>query len=289
MIVVLMGPTGSGKSKLGVELAKRINGEIVNGDAFQVYDEVRIAVATPTKEEMGDIPHHLFSFIPPSEEYNIARYQEDARKAIEEILSRGKTPIMVGGSGLYIRSALYDYDLEIDTSNVDMSEYGAKTNEELHAILEKLDIQEANKITVENRRRLLRSISICLASGTSKTELLSKQNHDPIYPDCHFFAISTNRELLYPSLDKRVDRMFEDGIVDEVVPLIKKYDAKGGLFKAIGVKEFIPFIEGDAPLESVKENIKVNTRHYVKRQDTFFRHQFPTQYISDIEDILKLL
>ena len=135
MILVLTGPTGTGKSKLAISLANKINGEIVNADAFQVYEKLKIATASPTEEEKKKVPHHLYNFVPLTDSYDISRYQIDARKTLEEILSRKKTPILVGGSGLYIRAALYDYDLSIDTSSVDMSPYEEKTNEDLHAIL----------------------------------------------------------------------------------------------------------------------------------------------------------
>ncbi len=288
MIIVLTGPTGVGKSALAISLAKKIDGEIVNADAFQVYEELKIATAAPSEDEKREVPHHLYSFVPLSEGYDISRYQVDARKCIEDILSRKKIPIIVGGSGLYIRSALYDYDLSIDTSNVDMSEYEKKSDEDLHDILEKLDPTEAKKIPSQNRRRVLRDIAICLAANESKTSLLSKQSHEPIY-ETKFFALTKDRQILYELIEKRVDAMFEKGLLEETLPLIEKYGEDKPAFQAIGVKELIPYIHSEKTLEETIAQIKVDTRHYVKRQETFFRHQFPTILVKNEEEILSYL
>ncbi len=288
MILVLTGPTGTGKSKLAISLANRINGEIVNADAFQVYEKLRIATASPTEEEKKMAPHHLYNFIPLTDRYDISRYQVDVRKCLQEILLRKKTPILVGGSGLYIRSALYDYDLSIDTSLIDMSSYESKTNEDLHAILEKLDPEEAKKIPYQNKRRVLRDIAICLAANESKTSLLAKQNHEPIYPTL-FFSLSRDRKELYEHLDRRVEEMFQAGLLEETLPLIKEYGESMAAFQAIGVKELIPYIHGETTLPETIDKIKLDTRHYVKRQETFFRHQFPVRYVSGEEEILSFL
>ncbi len=289
MIIVLTGPTGVGKSALAISLAKKIDGEIVNADAFQVYKELKIATAAPSEEDKKKVPHHLYDFVPLNDGYDISRYQIDARRCIEEILSRKKIPLIVGGSGLYIRSALYDYDLSIDTSNVDMSEYEKKSNEDLHGILEKLDPDEAKKIPLQNRRRVLRDIAICLAANESKTSLLAKQNHEPIYENALFFALSKDRETLYDLINKRVDKMFEKGLLNETLPLISKYGEGKPAFQAIGVKELIPYIHKEKTLEETIEQIKTDTRHYVKRQETFFRHQFPTKEIKNEEEVLSYL
>lgn len=288
MIIVLTGPTGSGKSELAIELAKRIDGEIVNADAFQVYQGLTIATAAPNEEMKRKVPHHLYGHIPLNERYDIAKYQIEARRVIKDILERGKTPIMVGGSGLYLRAALYDYDLSVDTSSVDLSPYENMTNEELHAILEKLDPEEAKKLPKENRRRVLRDIAICLAAKESKTSLLAKQNHEPIYPT-RFFALSKERKILYAHLDERVEKMFGDGLLRETLPLIEQYGENAPAFQAIGVKELFPYLRHEISLEEAKNQIKLDTRHYVKRQETFFRHQFPTVYVTSLEEICALL
>jgi tRNA dimethylallyltransferase len=288
MILVLTGATGSGKSDLALSLARRIDGEIINADAFQVYQELTIATAAPSESMKKEVPHHLYAFVPLSEGYDIAHYQKDCRSAIEEVLSRGKTPILVGGSGLYIRSALYDYDLSLDTSKVDMTPYEKLSDGDLHGILEKLDPVEAKKISPNNRRRVYRDIQICLASGQAKTSLLQEQKHEAIYP-VKFFELDKEREELYLHAGERVDKMFADGLLAETVPLIEKYGRNAMAFKAIGVKELFPYLDGKASLEESKELIKKNTRHYIKNQYTWFRHQFPLISIRSVEDIIKAL
>lgn len=288
MIIVLTGATGTGKSELAISLAKTLNGEIVNADAFQAYEELKIATAAPSDEMKKEVPHHLYSYIPLTSGYDIHVYQKDARNVVNNLKNAGKTPIFVGGSGLYIRAALYDYDLSLDTSNVDLSKYDSWTNEELHEELKKLDPQESEKIPYQNRVRVLRAIAICLASGTSKSELLSKQSHEPIEKTL-FFVLKKDREELYSRIDKRVEKMVEMGIEEEVTTLIKRYGENAPAFRAIGVKEFIPYLKGECALEETIEAIKLDTRHYVKRQETFFRHQFPVHEVSSLEEILEVI
>jgi tRNA dimethylallyltransferase len=288
MILVLTGATGSGKSELAIALAKRIQGEIINADAFQVYQGLTIATAAPTPEMKSEVPHHLYAFVPLTEGYDIAHYQKDCREAIAEVTARGHTPILVGGSGLYIRSALYDYDFSLDTSKVDMSPYETLSDGDLHKKLEELDPAEASKINANNRRRVYRDIQICLASGEGKTSFLAKQEHRPIYP-VEFFELDKERETLYLHAGERVEAMFAAGLLEETLPLIAKYGRDAMAFKAIGVKELFPYIDQQATLEETKELIKKNTRHYIKNQYTWFRHQFPIVSVSSLEDIIKAL
>lgn len=289
MIIVLTGATGSGKSRLAIELAKKINGEIINGDAFQVYKGIEIATAAPTEDEKREVPHHLFSFLECDDGYDIFRYQHDLRTEINEVLARGNTPIIVGGSGLYLRSALYDYDLTVDTTKIDMSEYEKLDNHELHAVLERLDKEEALKIHENNRRRVMRSIEVCLANNGPKSEMIKSQAHEPIYDDCFFFELKRDRELLYPHVEKRIDEMIKNGLVEQTLEMINKYGKDAPAFKAIGIKEFFPYIDGTSSLEECIASIKTNTRHYVKRQETFFRHQFKLIEITSVDDILNVL
>lgn len=288
MIIVLTGATGSGKTALSISLAKAIDGEIVNADAFQVYKELSIATAVPSLKEISLAPSHLFQYVSVEEKYDVARYQKDARRVISDIINRGRTPILVGGSGLYIRSALYDYSFDVDTSNVDLSKYEAMDDIELHEALEQLDAEEAKKIPFQNRRRVLRAISLILASGKSKTELLAEQNHEPIW-ETKFFAVTLEKSVLEKRIDERVERMFISGIEEEIVPLLRKYGNSLPALQAIGVKEFIPYLDGKATIVEVKENIKLDTKRYVKRQKTFYRHQFPTREITSLDEILEAL
>lgn len=285
MILVLTGPTGSGKSSLAIGLAKAIGGEIVNADAFQVYEGLMIATSAPSAKMTSEVKHHLYAYVPLTEGYDIHRYQKDCRGAIADIVGRGLTPILVGGSGLYLRSALYDYDLSLDVSSANMAPYLRLSPEALHEELAKRDPAEAAKIPYQNRRRVYRSLQICVAANSSKTALLAKQTHQPIYPT-RFFALAKERAELYPLLDERVDRMFASGLLEETLPLIRKYGKEAPAFQAIGVKELFPYLEGTASLEETKALIKLDTRHYAKRQETFFRHQFPLETVSGLPDLL---
>ena len=287
MIIVLTGPTGSGKTKVAIELAKALGGVILNGDAFQVYKELNIATAKPTPEEFMQAPHYLFDFIPLTEAYNVHDYQLDLRGCIAELEKKNVPMIIAGGTGLYIRAGLYDYEFTEDKP-VDLSEYESKTNEDLHRFLEKIDPKSAAMIHPNNRVRLLRAIEIYLQTGKAKSEIESTQKHAPIY-DVKFFGLQTERAPLYERVNARVDEMFASGLLEETKPLVERYGRDCAAFKAIGVKELFPYFDGLITLDEAIETIKKNTRNYVKRQETFFRHQFDIQWVSSSEEILKML
>lgn len=287
MIIVLTGPTGSGKTKVAIELAKALGGVILNGDAFQVYKELNIATAKPTPEEFMQAPHYLFDFIPLNESYNVREYQLDLRGCIAELEKNNTPMIIAGGTGLYIRAGLYDYEF-VEDKPIDLSEYETKSNEDLHGFLEKIDPKSASMIHPNNRVRLLRAIEIYLQTGTPKSEIESTQKHAPIY-DVKFFGLQTERAPLYERVNARVDEMFAAGLLEETKPLVERYGRDCAAFKAIGVKELFPYFDGLITLEEAKETIKKNTRNYVKRQETFFRHQFDINWATSAEDILKML
>lgn len=285
MIIVITGPTCLGKSDTALAIAKKINAEIINGDAFQCYKEMEIGVAKPPKEYFKEVPHHLYSFVDVDHDYSIAEYQINLRNKIDELLSKGKSIIIVGGSGLYIRSALYDYDFK-ENKKVDMSKYEAMDNRTLHDELRKTDPKQAEIIHMNNRKRVLRAIEIYLSSGETKSSLVDKQEHKPIY-DVKFFVREIDRDELYSRINKRVDLMYEMGLENEVKNLYKKYGNKSHALQAIGYKEIIAALEGEYPLEDAKEIIKKNSRNYAKRQLTFVRHQFPVTYYKDNQDLLE--
>ena len=274
-----------GKSETAFELAKKTNAEIINGDAFQCYKEMEIGVAKPPKEYLKQIPHHLYSFVEPNHNYSIAEYQLNLRKKIEELNAKNKNIIIVGGSGLYIRSALYDYDFR-ENKDVDMSKYLAMDNRSLHDELVKIDPDDAEKIHMNNRKRMLRAIEIYLSSGENKTSLISKQEHKPIY-DVKFFVRDINRDDLYEKINKRVDEMVEDGLENEVRNLYVKYGSKPRAFQAIGYKELISYFKNELSFDKTIELIKKNTRNYAKRQLTYIRHQFPVEFYKNTEDLLE--
>ena len=276
-----------GKSETALEVAKAFNAEVVNGDAFQCYKEMEIGVAKPPKEYFSIVPHHLFSFVDVDRDYTIADYQKDLRNTVNEILSRGKNVVIVGGSGLYIRSALYDYEFNKDP-DVDMSMYEQMTNEELHKELEKIDPEQAKIIHMNNRKRVLRAIEIYLGQGKTKTELIESQEHKLIY-DAKFFVRNMDRKVLYSLIDKRVDKMIEQGLLDEVKTIFEKYGEGSKALQAIGYKELIPVLKDEYSLDRGIELVKKNSRNYAKRQVTYIKHQFPVIFYENTEDLLGIL
>ena len=276
-----------GKSETALEVARVFNCEIINGDAFQCYKEMDIGVAKPPKEYFDIVPHHLFSFVDINQEYSIAEYQKDLRKTIDEILSRGKNVVIVGGSGLYIRSGLYDYTFEEQIS-LDMSKYEKLSNEELHKELEKIDPKQADIIHMNNRKRVLRAIEIYLSNGKTKTEIIESQEHRLMY-DAKFFVRDMDRSTLYSLIGKRVDKMMSEGLLEEVKSIYSKYGESSKALQAIGYKELIPVIKGECSLEKGIELVKQNSRNYAKRQVTFIKHQFPVVFYKNTEDLLEIL
>ena len=284
MIYVILGPTASGKSFDAHELAKAINGEIINGDAFQIYKQLNIGVAKPEKELL-DIPHHLFSFVDVDKPYSIMEYQIDCRKKIEEISNRGKNIVIVGGSGLYIRSALYDYQFNKQENKIDMSKYEKMDNDELFKILHEIDPKEATIIHKNNRKRVLRAIEIYLINGEAKSSINAKQEHKAIY-DVTFLFKDISRDVLYERINQRVDKMINDGLIDEVKSLLTIYDSNLQSLQAIGYKEIIGYLSNLYSLEEAIELLKKNTRNYAKRQLTFIKHQFNAIPYQNIEQII---
>ncbi len=289
MIIVIVGPTCTGKSKVAVEVAKKYNAEIINGDAFQVYKEMNIGVAKPSKEDLLEVPHHLYSYVSVTHPYSIKEYQTDLRNKISEIYSRNKNVVIVGGSGLYIRAGLFDYELSDESSNIDMSKYEEMNNEELHKVLEEIDPVDAKKIHMNNRKRVLRAIEIYLESGKNKTDIISEQKHEPIYDDCYFFTPKINRDELAIKINERVDYMVKIGLFDEVKSLYEKYGLSSQAMQAIGYKEFLPIFKGEMALKDAIEEIKKNTRRYAKRQETFVKHQFTYSTYEKTADIFAFL
>ena len=287
MIIVITGPTCMGKSDTAVEVAKAIDAEIINGDAFQCYKEMNIGVAKPSDAYLKQIPHHLYSFVDIDHDYSIAEYQMNLRNEIDKLLSKGKNIVIVGGSGLYIRSALYDYEFE-ENKTVDMTKYIEMDNRTLHDELRKIDPVEAEKIHMNNRKRVLRAIEIYLSTGSTKSKIISEQEHKPIY-DVNFFVRDIDRDELYSRINKRVDLMIEEGLVKEAKSLFDKYGDSPRALQAIGYKELFPYFKGEYSLEEAIELIKQNTRNYAKRQLTYIRHQFPVKYYKNTQDLLETI
>ena len=280
MIFAVVGPTCSGKSSLAIEIAKFYDAEIINFDPYQCYEELQIGVAKPTKEELSIVPHNLFSFVPLDKDFTIFDFQKIFRETLKSLQNLNKNVILVGGSGLYLRSAIYDYEFS-ETKTVDETKYDSFTNEELYEKLKSVDPESCEKIHLNNRKRVIRALEIFNETGTKKSELESTQQHKPIY-DITYIGLNPDRELLYQNINKRVDIMFENGLEEEVNALFSKYDPSLKSLQAIGYKEFT-----QVPKEEVRELIKKNTRNYAKRQMTFFKNQFENiNWFSTKEDAL---
>ena len=285
MILVLTGPTGSGKTDMAISLAKKLGGAIINADAFQVYRELNIATAKPSEAQRLEVPHFLFDFVPISSSYSVYEYQADLRATIADLQEIHKPIIIAGGTGLYIRAGLYDYSFP-EEKVVDLSVYEKMDEDTLYAALQKMDPEEAKTIHPHNRIRVLRAIKVYLSSGKKKSEIKAEQKHQPIYDDVYFFGLNAERAPLYERVNQRVEEMFKAGLVEENRALYEKYGETPRAFQAIGVKELLPYFRGEKNLEECKEEIQKNTRHYVKRQETFFRHQFDIHWITREEEIL---
>lgn len=268
-IIVIIGPTGVGKTKLSIELAKRIDAEIINGDSVAIYKKLNIGSAKPTIEEQKKAPHHLIDIKAPAEEYSVYDYQQDVRKKIEEITNRKKRVIIVGGTGLYIKAALYNYVFTKGTINNDYQEL---TNEE---ILEKIKTYD-DKITIHpnNRKRLVRTLN----KYENKEEITTEKDKC-LYP-IFIVGLTAPRDIIYDRINKRVEKMIEEGLVEEILSLKDEYQSSRVLNTAIGYKEFKDYLENNKTLEEIKEAIKLNSRHYAKRQYTFFNHQFNTNWYN---------
>lgn len=285
MIIAIVGPTGVGKSALAVKLAQRVHGEIVNGDAFQIYRSMNIGTAKPSEEERKRIPHHLYDYVDPDVGFSVFDYQRDLRNKLEELKARSVPTILVGGTGLYLKAALYDFDLK-EEKKIDLSGYEKMSNGELHGMLEKLDFEESRKIHPNNRRRVLRAIEICLIRGKKKSEIVAEQEHRLLYPVA-FVGLTCPREKLYSIIDERVDVMFASGLIGEVEELMKRYPTSLRAFQAIGYKEVIEGLKNGENEEKIKETVKRNSRRYAKRQWTYFSRQMEVNWFESEEEALK--
>lgn len=273
-VIVITGPTAVGKTKLSIELAKKLNGEIINADGMQVYKGLNIGTAKVTEKEKENIPHHLFDIKEVEEEYSIYNYQKDCRKVIDNILRRNKTPILVGGTGLYIKAALYDYKLSEEKTN---NTYDNLKTEEIYKELLKLD-KDIN-IDKNNRRRLIRALNYYKENNTS----ISNNKTNKLLYDTIFIGLTTDREILYKKINQRVDNMIENGLLEEVKYYYDKNIKAKPLINGIGYKELYNYFDGLCSKEEAVEKIKQNSRHYAKRQYTFLNHQlnvvwFETDY-----------
>lgn len=281
-VIVIAGVTASGKTSLGVDIAKHFNGEIINADSVSIYKQLNIGSAKALKEEQNGIEHHLLDTLEIHEEYSVADFQKDARRLIDNISSRGKVPIIVGGTGLYINAVIYDYHFEEqELKEIDLS----LSNQELKEKLDNLDPASSNNIHVNNRKRLIRAIQIATTFGKTKAEV-NKSNKKEKFYNAQVFFLQGDRKKIYTRINNRVDQMFEKGLLEEVTKL---FEDNPELFSykslnSIGYKEFKEYFPGNISLEECKDLIKRNTRRLAKRQITWFKHQTTSEVVDIFEE-----
>ena len=269
MIIVIAGPTGVGKTDLSLFLAKKLNGEIINADSTQVYKNLDIA--TSKVKDTENIPHHLLSTIDITKDYSVFDYQKDARKCIDDILKRGRTPILVGGTGLYLKATLYDYEFTEKENNT----YEGLSNDELYNKL--LEVDPNTSIHLNNRVRIISALNYFEANHKPYSE---KEKTDKLLYDCLFIGLTADRDVLYYKINKRVDRMFEEGLIDEAKAIYDSGVRTKAVMTPIGYKELFEYFDGNITLEEAREEMKKRSRHYAKRQYTWFNNQMDLKWFK---------
>ncbi|MEH7374430.1 MULTISPECIES: tRNA (adenosine(37)-N6)-dimethylallyltransferase MiaA [Bacillaceae] len=292
-LLVIIGPTAVGKTKLSIEMAKRYNGEIISGDSMQIYRGMDIGTAKIKKDEMEGIPHYLIDIKEPFENFSVAEFQLLVRAKIGEIAKKGKLPIIVGGTGLYIQSVIYDYQFSDvsgdETYRLKLEERAKKIgNEALYKELVEVDPGSASQIHPNNVRRVIRALEIFHLTGKTMQEFQSTQQPDLLY-NTAMVGLSMEREKLYERINYRVDLMMQEGLIEEVKGLYQRGLRDCQSIQAIGYKEMYAYLEGIVPLEAAIENLKQNSRRYAKRQLTWFRNKMEVSWfdMTNVEDTSK--
>ena len=290
-VLAIVGPTAVGKTAFGIRCASQFNGEIISGDSIQIYRGLDIGSAKPDSEELSQAVHHLIDIKDPDDHYSVKEFQELCREKINEISEKGKLPIIVGGTGLYIKAALYDYKFfEEETKD---EQYEDLSNEELYQLLETKDPKALEKIHVNNRKRLIRALNIYEKHNKGISEIKDEQEHKPIY-DCLIIGLTAERQILFERINERVDRMIENGLIEEIEGLLNKgISFSDQSMQGIGYKEFKAYFDKDKSLEECIEDVKINSRHFAKRQYTFFNNQLDVKWYDDkdkaIQEVRKWL
>ena len=272
-VICIVGPTGVGKTKMSIELAKRLNGEVINADSTQVYKGLDVATAKVTEEEKENIPHHLFDIKEIDEDYTVFDYQKDARKEIDELLEKNKTPILVGGTGLYIKAAIYDYKFNEENNNNNL--YEDKTNEELYEKL--ISIDPNTDIHKNNRKRIIRALNYFEENNEPMSK---KEKTDKMLYDTVFIGLTTSRDVLYDRINKRVDIMLQNGLEQEAKNLYDKNIRSKAVMTPIGYKELFEYYDGLISKNDAIDLIKQRSRKYAKRQYTWFNNQMNVKWFD---------
>lgn len=288
-LIILAGPTASGKTVVSVDLAKRIGGEIISADSMQIYRGMDIGTAKITADEMQGVKHYLINVSDPKEDFNIVKFQNMVKCSIEEIKKNGHIPILVGGTGFYIQSIIYDikFDKEDDNGSIRKvleEEYDNMGADFMYEKLKKIDSISAENIHKNNKKRIIRAIEYFLINNALISEHNELQRKKTSPYDFRFFVLNPKRDILYDRINKRVDKMVEKGLVDEVKSLIESGLSIDNIsMQGIGYKEIVEYLEGNIPLDKAVENIKQNTRHMAKRQVTWFKRERDVIYIDPFE------
>ena len=288
-VIVICGPTASGKTALSIELAKKINGEIVSSDSMQIYKDMDIGTAKPTEQEKDGIEHYLLDFVEPDQRYSVAEFKKDAEEAIERILTKGKTPIIVGGTGLYVDSLIYGIqyqDIKLDEEYRNELKKIAQEQglDVLYEKAKQIDEQAMQKISPNDQKRIMRVLEIYKTTGKTKTQQEIESRKNEVKYDFKVYAINMERELLYDRINRRVDIMIEQGLIEEVENLLKKYSTFPTAMQGLGYKEVVEYLEGKTSKEEMIEKIKMETRRYAKRQITWFKKNKQTIWIDGTKD-----
>lgn len=289
-VIVICGPTASGKTNLSIELAKKIDGEIVSCDSMQIYKDMSIGTAKPTIEEMQGIKHYLIDYVSPEVRYSVAEYKKDAIKAIQDIINKRKVPIVVGGTGLYVESLIYG--IEYSEIKEDL-EYRKQLDEiekeegleKLYEMAYKIDKKSLEKISCNDKKRICRILEIYHSTGKTKTELEKESRKNGPQYDYILLGINMEREKLYERINKRVDIMIKNGLIEEVQQLITKYNDFPTAMQGLGYKEVVEYLKGVISKEEMIEKIKMETRRYAKRQLTWFKKYKNIMWINGLDDI----
>ncbi len=288
-LIILTGPTAVGKTALSIGLAKAVNGEIISADSMQVYKKMDIGTAKITAAEMQGVKHHLIDILDPSEDFNVVLFKEYALKAMEDIYSQGRIPIVVGGTGFYIQALLYDIDFEENDNDMSYREElqnlaSLHGNNYIHDMLGKVDPESAEKIHANNVKRVIRALEFYKKTGTKISEHNETESQKKSPYNFEYFVLCDDRAKLYDKIDRRIDIMLEDGLVDEVRGLVAEgYDRSLVSMQGLGYKEIIDYLQGRCSFDEAVYTLKRDTRHFAKRQITWFKREKHVTWVNKNE------
>lgn len=288
-LIILTGPTAVGKTALSIDLAKAVNGEIISADSMQVYKKMDIGTAKITAAEMQGVKHHLIDILDPGEDFNVVLFKEYALKAMEDIYSRGRIPIIVGGTGFYIQALLYDIDFEENDNDMSYREElqnlaSLHGNNYIHDMLGKVDPESAEKIHANNVKRVIRALEFYKKTGTKISEHNETESQKKSPYNFEYFVLCDDRAKLYDKIDRRIDIMLEDGLVDEVRGLVAEgYDRSLVSMQGLGYKEIIDYLQGRCSFDEAVYTLKRDTRHFAKRQITWFKREKHVTWVNKNE------